>query len=247
MLVVANGAFKSGSTWLRDIVHQMARFEPIPEPYQRRDLPHWIDPDHLPGFLDEVDYRSHHYLTKAHLSKPKYRRLLLRYPDVRILNITRDLRDTVVSHYYHLMRERSLSLGFPTYYWTVGRLKAYELVRYHDVWNQLSPQLYVSSFERLKGDFVGETRLITQFLGFDLTEDRIRDIQRDTSIERMRAKHEEEGDLERAAFFRKGEIGDWKNHLNERMLRDLDRISRRGLDPGSRVAFLLLFTLRRRY
>ena len=58
MLVLANGAFKSGSTWLREIVRHMRGFEPIPMAFQHPDYPHWIDARKIDQFLQECDLQS---------------------------------------------------------------------------------------------------------------------------------------------------------------------------------------------
>jgi hypothetical protein len=47
MLVLANGAFKSGSTWLRDVVQEMLPHEPVPPAYRLSRYEHWVDPKKL--------------------------------------------------------------------------------------------------------------------------------------------------------------------------------------------------------
>src|SRR5687768_12681908 len=102
MLVIANGAYKSGSSWLYTIVRELVGGQRVPEAYQ---FPRWrhsaLHPDRVAAFLDEVDFRSQDFLAKNHLARPDHRELLANRESVRLLNITRDLRDVLVSAYHH--------------------------------------------------------------------------------------------------------------------------------------------------
>lgn len=244
MLVMANGAFKSGSTWLRDTVLRMGDFAAIPRPYRLPENAQWLNPVKLEAFLDEVDCRSVNYISKSHLFGRPYVGMLLSRPGVRVLDISRDIRDTIVSHYHHLVREGRIREGFGPYYWKLGRYKAYQLLLYHASWDTGSPRVYQSSFERLKTDFDAEVRRIADFLGFAVSNERIEEIREETSIDRLRKRRGEDAKGEDQRFYRKGAMGDWQRHFDEPMLRDLEQIQRRGLSLPCLVKYHVLFTAR---
>jgi hypothetical protein len=143
-----------------------------------------------------------------------------------------------------MVREGKVHAEFPDYYWSIGRYKAYQLLLYRAAWEVESPRVYVSSFERLKADFRSEVRRVADFLGFGVSDERIAEIQDETSIEKMRKARGEEGKDESQRFIRKGAVGDWRNHFDEEMLADLDRIRERGLGPAERTKYHLVFTAR---
>lgn len=244
MLVLANGAFKSGSTWLRAVVGEMIEHEPIPKPYQDPFYPWMLDPVKLHRFIREVDYHSKNYISKTHLFTKGYRNLLLRYRNIYILDIKRDLRDVLVSHYHHLLRESKIKVDFEQYYWTIGRYKAYQIYQYHKVWEINSPQVLIVSFERLKLNFEEELLKIGHHLGIKLSLQDIKRIYEATSIEKMREKWKETEKPEDQRFFRGGRIGDWKDYLTQEMLEDLQRITTVGLRVPEQFKYWTLFVLR---
>lgn len=232
MLVVANGAFKSGSTWLFHVVRDMTGYGPVPTAYLNSDWKHpSILPEKLQSLLETVDLTKHHYLVKNHFDTPEQRALLLAYPDVRVLNIRRDPRDVVVSAYYHMQNFQGYEGSFEHYYWSHGRHIADKVRRYHELWSPEPGRIYVSAFERLKSAFEDECRALGTFLGIGLTDEDIAAIAESTAIDRRRRKQQTaEG---RPAFFRGGRVGDWKAHLTPLMLADLERIPHEGLTPTS--------------
>jgi hypothetical protein len=244
MLVLANGAFKSGSTWLRDIVLQLLPFEPIPKQFQHPDLPHWIDERKLRAFLRQGDHRTRAYLSKAHLYDPGLRDALLADESVRVFNIKRDMKDVLVSHYFHIRRMNKVSGSFADYYWKLGRLKAWQMWRYHEIWSRPSPRLFSTTFEQLKTSFADEVQRIGRFLGVALSGSRIAEIQQETTLQRLQEKRGEADKPEAERFFRRGEIGDWKMHFNQEMLDDLAALESNGLRLGEALKYKVLFDYR---
>ena len=101
MLLVCNGAQKSGSTWLYNILTSLMRCERPDQRYLTNNSSHpCIRPDLLGEYLESEDYISNDYITKNHLANPKYRDLLLSNRDVYVFDIERDPKDVAVSLYY---------------------------------------------------------------------------------------------------------------------------------------------------
>jgi hypothetical protein len=249
MLVLANGAFKSGSTWLREIVRHMRVFDSIPQPFQHPDHAHWIDPRKIVQFLDQCDCHSQHYLSKSHIYDPELVSVILSCESTRVLNISRDMRDVLVSHYFHLSQLNKLSghfSNFPSYYWRLGRLKACQIWEYHRVWNTAAPNLYTTSFERLKMCFDDEVRKIGEFIGVTLSPENVQRIRKETSLRRLQERAGEATKPEAQRFFRKGVIGDWQGYFDQRMLDDLENLRRNGLGVGDTLKYKLVFDYRLR-
>jgi hypothetical protein len=230
MLVIANGAAKSGSTWLYNIVDEFSGFERPPSEYllDEENPNAEIQYEKLGALLENLDYSSKDYLIKNHFNAAAERDLILSHPDVLVLDVQRDLRDVVVSSYFHNLRESTFEGSFDKYYWQKGRWQA-DLVRsHHEVW-KAAPEnrLYVSSYDRLKGDFSQEVQRIAMFLGRDISGQEIERIAEATSMKNLREKYDDKGEIK---FFRKGVSGDWKNHFGRLTTNDIRNVELRGVD-----------------
>jgi hypothetical protein len=237
MLVISNGAFKSGSTWLFMVLRCMTSFPPPPKEYWD---PRWddevvysINPRKLVSFLRDVDYSSRSYLSKNHLGRRRHRHVLLSCENVFVLDIERDIRDVVVSAYYHVRKLKGYDANFETFYWERGRQVARRVMQHHSLWRVDSPKVYISSYEKLKLDFNSEVSRLGEFLGFDLSERQIEAIREQTTLERLK-----EGSGEwnaRTGRFRKGIIGDWQGHFKPDMLEDIEKIEKEMASPFRRT------------
>lgn len=209
MIIICNGAFKSGSSWLLNIVRQLVSPQPIGEAWRNAK---WnspsISPDQLGDFLKVHSGDGNTYVSKNHLATVSERELLLggRYPDVRVLNITRDIRDVVVSAYYHAKRVDEYEGAFSTYFRDKGLKVAARVCEYNQLWSGGSDGLFVASYERLQLNGGSEIRAIADFLDLELSEERIDEVHERTRFDSWK---ERTG----SAHMRKGVIGDWKNHL----------------------------------
>jgi LPS sulfotransferase NodH len=243
MLIVCNGAFKSGSTWLYNIVRELTGGEAPPAEYLN---PEWRNPsiDHskLDALLASLR-PSDLFIVKNHFNTREQRDALLSRPDVRVLNITRDLRDMLVSAFYHVRRVDGYGGDFARYYMETGRATALAVQRYHRLWGIRSPQVYTASYERLHADFTGQVREIAEFLGVAATDDQIARLQGATSLDALRARYGDDDSGEKR-FFRKGVVGDWRNHMTPEIEADLNAALRRQSRQAS-LPFRILKRIRR--
>lgn len=248
MLVVCNGAYKSGSSWLFHIVQELADFRFPQREYQNaewRKVPS-IAPDRLASFLEEGSFREHDFVAKQHFAEAEQRRLLSQTPGVFVLDIERDLRDVVVSAYYHHVRLGRFVGSFDNFYWIEGRLIADRVTRYHRVWQQESSQnVLCVSYEALHADFEREVLRIARFLGLEVSQDRFERVRERTSLEQLRQRYMEPADDSKPRFYRKGRTGDWQTHLTASMLDDLARVEAGGLAVWSRLGCVLQIKLHR--
>ena len=234
MLVICNGAPKSGSTWLYNILIRLGDYRWPPDRYLTKSSLEskanpTIRPDLLKEFLETEDLGNIDWISKNHLAEPEHRALLQDYEAVFIFDLERDIRDVIVSAYYDSLNRNQFQGTFPSYYWSEGRRLAHHILQYHDLWRGFGPRAYLSSYERLKLDFAGEVRRIAAVLHRELDDAQVLQIQSETSLEGLRDQYSEIELYEGDRFFRKGEIGDWVNHFDEKMSADLERIGVGGI------------------
>jgi hypothetical protein len=148
-------------------------------------------------------------VSKNHLSAASDRKLLLEsgFKNVYVLNITRDIRDVVVSAYYHALRVDGYRGSFAEYFSERGVNVAKLVCLYNELWSGEHDRLHVSSYERMQLDGVREIGQLAGFLGLGLDAEKIVEVHEKT---RFDAWKERTG----SAHMRKGIIGDWKNHLS---------------------------------
>ncbi|MEO1585118.1 MAG: sulfotransferase domain-containing protein [Planctomycetota bacterium] len=223
MLLIFNGAPKGGSTWLLQIVTALDVHDRIPEAYQQAGWANSsLDPERVDAFLGEVDLSGGQYFCKQHWWGEAWHRALLGREDVRVLNIIRDLRDVVVSRYFHDMRLGALEQGVPidAYYWKHrGRARAEKYIECQLFWHgdAGAEQPWLASYERLHADFAGEVRGLFEHIGLAHLGDEAIARAREATDLKNRPSETGEG-----KFFRKGIVGDWRNHLSDEIVEDLD-------------------------
>jgi hypothetical protein len=223
MLIVCNGAFKSGSTWLYCLLRFLSpRVDPLPPEF--REEGEWngetIRAGKLPDFLQQVDLKNRNYIFKSHYDSGRERDLLLAHPETVVFNIRRDLRDVIVSAYFHFKRLQNETRSFADYYWHAGRALIPYLKGFHDLWRPRPGKVYLSSYERLQADLEAEIRRIARLLKVKLSGEKMALMVRELSLDSLRERWHESDRPEQERFFRKGIVGDWKNHFSAEMLRD---------------------------
>ncbi|XP_063048178.1 sulfotransferase 6B1-like [Engraulis encrasicolus] len=84
------------------------------------------------------------------------------------------------------------------------------------------PNVMIVTYEELKEDLRGGIRRVAEHFGFGLCNDTIESIAKESTFSAMkecsRDSHGQMGNV----FFRKGEIGDWKNHFSQAQSEQMD-------------------------
>lgn len=245
MFIFANGAVKSGSTWLFHIVRELTGFGPPPVHYAN---PKWtshpvysIDPTKLASFLRDGEAATTNVLSKNHFNARQDRDLLLAHPNVCVVNIRRDIRDVLVSAFYHRQNGQSEQRNFSTYYWTNGRRLAHKVLDYQIIWHVHSSRYCCLTYETLLADFAGEAGRLAHFLGLATTAADLEHVRQATSPAALNAQYPF-SDFNR---FRRGQIGDWQSHFDAAMVADMTQIVRRSRNPLHRMALVGPAALRR--
>ncbi|KAM4693525.1 sulfotransferase 6B1-like isoform 2-T2 [Discoglossus pictus] len=80
----------------------------------------------------------------------------------------------------------------------------------------------VITFEEMKQDLEASVKKISDFFGFPLTQEQVQQIANNGTFKSMNEKSKEtHGDFGKV-LFRKGEVGDWKNHFSEAQSQTVD-------------------------
>ncbi len=259
MLIVCNGAFKSGSTWLYELVNSILRVKNIslsevPTTYSPGRSPAMkIAQEKLQQFIEDEDVKANIYLTKAHFFRLET--LKAQYPDeVKFLFVERDLRDAIVSHYYHLKVYSKVNLGFKFYYWFLGRYKAYEIWLFNERCRLFFSNERFFKFEEMKTNVENTMDRLTDLLDLPKLElDEKAQVEDNSNLEALR-KRASQGDnthyhaagKENAKLFRKGEIGGYVNYMSESQIKDSLAIENGHFGWLSKVWYFLFFELRRK-
>ncbi len=239
MLVICNGAVKSGSTWLYNILYELMDFDRPPNDYlsdasRQRTRNPCIRPDALAEFLQTVDIVNNDYLSKNHIGRAEHRNLLMANEHVFVFDIERDVRDMVVSSYYDDCNRNGYPGSFQDHYWEHGRYIADDVTRYHDRWRGAGERFLMISYEGLHQDFASQVAPIARMLSVELSTEAMAVLQEKTSMGSLRKRYQNEELYKDDKFFRKGVVGDWENHFDAAIASDIESIVRKGIGAFDR-------------
>lgn len=223
MYVICNGGMKSGSTWVTQIVRYLKEWDQVPSKYLN---PKWknpsIDKSLLKEFLASNRFKTEDFYTKQHWANEDIFKSLLEYDDIKTINIVRDIRDVVVSRYFHDTRiDATKSEDITEYYWNEGgQNKLVQYLKYQVFWhgNEKEKQPFLLYYEDMLQNHKERILDIAKFLGIDIDGEKLQQIYELTKFD----SNSKTGDGE---FFRKGVAGDFANHLNDKVMADIYRLA----------------------
>lgn len=224
---------KCGRTWLRTIL--LKYFSLVLDEEMPQTLDKIWGKQHIPKFIFTHDGKHVSFLTR---SKRRYRKK-------HIVYLSRDPRDTVVSHYHHC-KERDKN------YWkdisSFVRdpvLGVDHIITFMNTWYQkrtLFPSFLMISYERLRKDPSEELTKLLTFLGCTpVDQDRLAQAIEFSSFSKM--KQMEQSDKlkvpgikstkgKSGAKVRKGKIGGYKEELSSEDVAYVDSCVADHLDPA---------------
>lgn len=169
----------------------------------------------------------------------------------KIIYVMRNPKDTVVS--YHRFATEFLG-PINTFQGTFERyceLFTEDLVAYGPWWKHVleawkhrdKDNVLVISYEDMQKDLSSVVRHIAEFLGRSLNEEQVNEITRHCSFENMKKNSavnytwlKEQGMAQTGVeFMRKGKVGDWREHLSDKIIAKLDDIVSNNLAPSGVV------------
>tara|TARA_B100000902_G_scaffold18326_1_gene21964 strand:- start:12125 stop:12919 length:795 start_codon:yes stop_codon:yes gene_type:complete len=259
MLIICNGVFKSGSTWLHAIILEMLACKKIDvskvsSKYTNNiKSPTTIIESRFRSFILNEDYHNKHYINKSHFYMDKT--FEYKYTeDVIFVFSEREIKDSIVSHFFHIKHKYLRSINFKLYYWLIGRFKAYEIISFNDLYKKKFSKEFFFNYYDLKNNFNDTIFRIANILRLDSFNDNELDvIKSKTSLSEMR-KNILNGESyyystvlnDRHKLIRKGEIGDHINFFSKYMLKDIDKIQNKKVSYIFRAIYYITFTFRRK-
>lgn len=214
---------KSGSNWLANIVVRLINNGESPPETTLRNALHWLESSlHYPRSRAELDALPSPRLFSSHMP---FQMALGGDPlsnPCRYVYIARNPKDVVVS-YFHFEAGQSWSGNYDGEWshwlrmFVDGKLQRGDWFDHVLGWWKHSDagNVHFMKYEDLVNDFGGELRRLGRFLGYDPSDELVRVIEERTQFRNMKQDrfsnlHEVDG---LSHFFRKGEIGSWKERF----------------------------------
>jgi len=106
VLILSNGNFKSGSTWVTAIIKEIVRNKKtrFPIAFQNPKYDNWINRFKISKFINSSYFSTENiWVSKTHIYQPNIMLDIIKCQEnVKVINIERDIKDVIVSHFYHL-------------------------------------------------------------------------------------------------------------------------------------------------
>ena len=229
MLLLCNGPYKSGSTWLYNLIREISSAQLPPEELCNPDWKHSsIRFSEIITFAKSEKGRKSTYLSKHHFRPEQVYQLAKHAPDeILFFSIERELSDALVSAWYHYQNQNQTELSFPAFYWRFGRFNSLGIIRHNLAMRSLAKdKACILRYEKLLEKPQDEVNRLISFLGkFAITTDP-QLILKATSIDRLRSKYDGSSVVNGKAFFRSGISGEGEKYVTGGMAKDLDRLQR---------------------
>ena len=196
-------------------------------------------PPRPPG-IEHINHIPSPRLIKTHLHSEYFTKAIDK--GVKFVVVLRNVKDAIVSYYHYykkmetfnfkgdfdeffeLFRDDHLCYG-DWYKWTLDWWK----LREH-------PNVRFFYYEDMKADVEKEIRRVAEFLGKDITDERVTFVAASTDFERLKAKQMSKYGERAVRQMRKGVIGDWREYFSEEQLAYVNALSETKL-AGTGVNF----------
>ncbi|WP_405223951.1 sulfotransferase domain-containing protein [Lentisalinibacter sediminis] len=200
MLIVCNGVYKSGSTWIFTMLVDLIDQKELPEDWEAARHPRNINLFHDPqGIFDAA--RELHLVAKIHSYDRDWLRFLID-KGARVVVTRRSRVDTLLSHYHHFSNEK-FRLPFVLYAMTIGLLKSIEIVLYESVATQPEFAHCVIAYEDMRTDPRAALMTVVEKLGIGATEERISTVAIEANMRSRAFAEKFPGREDRDWFFRR--------------------------------------------
>ena len=212
---------KSGSTWLSYILLLLTNEGEIPSEKTLRNCLHWVANSWIyPRTEKELDSLPAPRIFKSHMSYQMAVGGNPRENPCKYIYIARNPKDVAVSYYY-FETNKAWSGNFDATWehwlqmFIEGKVQRGDWFDHVLSWweNRDADNIIFIKYEDLKRNFGAELTKIAEFLNYPLTNQLLKIIEEQTAFKKM--KKNEFSNLQDIGgignFFRKGEIGSWKD------------------------------------
>lgn len=166
----------------------------------------------------------------------------------KMLVIFRNPKDTVVS-YYHFSNNNPVLPSIESWDSFFSKFISGDVPwgSYFDhalAWeNKMDdPNVMIVTYEELKQNLSEGVRQISSFFGFSLTDAQVEQITQGSTFNAMKQKSANSHGNMGNVIFRKGEVGDWKNHFSPQQSQEMDEVFKNRLE-GTRLGAMLKYQL----
>ncbi|KAK7902032.1 hypothetical protein WMY93_018801 [Mugilogobius chulae] len=166
----------------------------------------------------------------------------------KMLVIFRNPKDTVVSYYHFsnnnpvLPSVKSWDSFFSDF--MSGEVPWGSFFDHALAWEKKmdDPNIMIITYENIKQNLSEGVRKISTFFGFSLTDAQVEQISQGSTFSAMKEKSANSHGNMGNVIFRKGEVGDWKNHFSPEQSQQMDKVFKERLE-GTRIGTLLNYQL----
>ncbi|XP_056423302.1 sulfotransferase 6B1-like isoform X2 [Hyla sarda] len=230
---------KNGTNWLIQILCEIVSLVHHREPLPDATMIEFGSPEILARFKDRPSPR----ILSTHLDFKNIPKSFFE-KKVKILLVLRNPKDTAVSFYqFHnslpaLPSYNSWATFFKDF--TNGTVVYGQYFDFVATWEKHFDEktMMAITFEEMKLDFPSAVKKISEFFQFSLTEEQIHLVANRTTFNSMKEKSENTHGKLGDSFFRKGEIGDWKNYFTEDQSKVVDTMFEKYL-AGTKLGKML--------
>jgi len=245
VLILSNGNFKSGSTWVTSIIKEIIRNKKtqFSSAFQNPKYDNWINRFKISKFIKSSEFsKENTWISKTHIYQPNIMIDILKHQEnIKVINIERDIKDVIVSHFYHLKNSKKINLNFEEYFDLWGKYKAIQYLNYSRSWEEVDFCLKIK-YEDLKTSTPETIKKIADYLGVNNVD--ILKVQEETKIKNLRGNSVQKGLNEDDWFYRKGVVGDWKNYFDEKMFKKISLIEQNNLSFKEKIIYAIKFKFR---
>ncbi|KAG9267043.1 sulfotransferase 6B1 [Astyanax mexicanus] len=166
----------------------------------------------------------------------------------KTLVVFRNPKDTVVS-YYHFMNKNPVLPNVESWDkffsdFMTGEVGWGSYFDHAVAWDKRmdDPNVLIVTFEEMKENAPAGIKKVAEFFNFPLTDEQVSTVAKETTFSAMQENSTKTHSNIAKAFFRKGEVGDWKNHFSEAQSKQMDEEFQKKL-AGTKLGAKLKYDL----
>ncbi len=190
-------------------------------------------------------YTEHPIYMKTHLPIEKCRGHLEKHPNLRVVHVLRNPKDTMVSMFHHLVNDTNLGGFTGTWDQFFEELVKKKRLPWGDFFdhtvgwyefNKGRENSLILTYEEMKKDHSGNVVKLSNFLGYNLSDQAIEAVVEQSSFGSMHKEYKEmwtnvQSWKQGSSLVRKGEVGDWVNYFSEEQSRWIEDRCKKDLEP----------------